>query len=243
MLIEIFTDTVYEQTVCDPERGIKSKRAPKIIISERGRGDTTKLRDAYIKARDFITVALDNSYYCICSGGKYMLEIEWVRKEENISLSYNTTVGIAENKFSFKFNSLRDTLDDDHSSTIHGEISIDEDLNVVYFSRDRVTRKVDADNTASNDCSPFVQSCHQEEPTDLSEGGDSIDDGSSFELSMNSFSVDQGTIDVSDPNMGIGTVDGSMFSIDEEKQKRQDEFLKNMSRKISKRNNKSTNLK
>ena len=36
MLIEIFSDCIYDQTPCDPNNGIVSKRVPKIIISERG---------------------------------------------------------------------------------------------------------------------------------------------------------------------------------------------------------------
>ena len=49
MLIEIFTDTIFDETICDPSRGIESKKVPKTIISEKG---DLKLRDMYLAARD-----------------------------------------------------------------------------------------------------------------------------------------------------------------------------------------------
>ena len=182
-----------------------------------------------------------------------------------------TTKAIDERKFMFKFNSLRDTIDSDKNITIHGTVVIDEQLNVVSYTRDRVLVPVVSSNTVTtrlvtdststsgrrfevvqdNDIScggidsrPFVEGCQQEVPSDSSEDAGSVttneDSGNPVELSKNSFSVHRGVIKVSDPDMKIGTVNGSSFSIDAEKQRRQDEFLKNMSRKISKRNSNST---
>lgn len=263
MLIEIFSDCIYDQTPCDPNNGIASKRVPKIIISERG---DTMLTNMYLKAREFLTMALDNSYYCIKTGGSYVLEIE-PEKYQDTCITTVTTKAIDVRKFTFKFNSLRDTIDNDKNITIHGTVVIDEQLNVVLYTRDRVlvpvvssntvtTRIVNDSNSTSGhrievvqdssasyegiDSRPFVESCQQEVPSDSSEDAGSVttneDSGNHVELSKNSFSVRRGVIKVSDPDMEIGTVDGSSFSIDAEKQRRQDEFLKNMSRKISKRN-------
>lgn len=268
MLIEIFSDCIYDQTPCDPNNGIVSKRVPKIIISERG---DTMLTNMYLKAREFLTMALDNSYYCIKSGGSYVLEIEPENKQDNTYITAVTAKAIDEKKFTFKFNSLRDTIDSDKNITIHGTVTIDEQLNVVSYTRDRVSVPVISSNTVStrivtdstntsgrrievvqdNDIScggidnrPFVEGCQQEVPSDSSEDAGSVttneDSGNPVELSKNSFSVRRGVIKVSDPDMEIGTVDGSSFYIDTEKQRRQDEFLKNMSRKISKRNSNST---
>ena len=108
MLIEIFSDCIYDQTPCDPNNGIVSKRVPKIIISERG---NTMLTNMYLKAREFLTMALDNSYYCIKTGGSYVLEIETENKQDNTCITAVTTKAIDERKFTFKFNSLRDTID------------------------------------------------------------------------------------------------------------------------------------
>lgn len=268
MLIEIFSDCIYDQTPCDPNNGIVSKRVPKIIISERG---NTMLTNMYLKAREFLTMALDNSYYCIKTGGSYVLEIEPENKQDNACITAVTTKAIDERKFMFKFNSLRDTIDSDKNITIHGTVIIDEQLNVVSYTRDRVlvpvvssntvTTRIVTDSTSTsgrrievvqdNDAScgginsrPFAKGCQQEVPSDSSEDAGSVttneDSGNPVELSKNSFSVRKGVINVSDPDMEIGTVDGSSFSIDAEKQRRQDEFLKNMSRKISKRNSNST---
>lgn len=272
MLIEIFSDTVYDQTPCDPEHGIVSKRVPKIIISERG---NTMLNDMYLKARDFLTVALDNPYYSLKSGGAYMMEIEPVLLENDDTtccISAKTTKELPERKFLFKFNSLRDTMDSDKNITIHGSIIIDEQLNVVSYVRDRVSKPIVPNNTTlttrmvtdststsgrrlevqeinvqGDNCRPFVEGCQQDEPSDSSEDAGSVttneDSGNPVELSKNSFSVRRGVIKVSDPEMEIGTVDGLSFAIDAEKQRRQDEFLKNMSRKISKRNKNTRNPK
>lgn len=270
MLIEIFSDCIYDQTPCDPNNGIVSKRVPKIIISERG---DTMLTNMYLKAREFLTTALDNSYYCIKTGGSYVLEIESENYQDNTCVTAAIIKAIGERKFTFKFNSLRDTIDTDKNDTIHGTVVIDEQLNVVSYTRDRVLEPVASSNTLTtrivtdststsgrrvevvqvqdNDVScggkeihPFVESCQQEVPSDSSEDAGSVttneDSGNPIELSKNSFSVRGGVIKVSDPDMEIGTVDGSSFSIDAEKQRRQDEFLKNMSRKISKRNSNST---
>ena len=268
MLIEIFSDCIYDQTPCDPNNGIVSKRVPRIIISERG---DTMLTNMYLKAREFLTTALDNSYYCIKTGGSYVLEIEPEKKQDSTCITAVTTEAINERKFMFKFNSLRDTIDSDKNITIHGTVVIDEQLNVVSYTRDRVlvpaissnvvtTRIInDSSSTSSHlvealqgsdascggtDSHPFVEGCQQEVPSDSSEDAGSVttneDSGNPVELSKNSFSVRKGVIKVSDPDMKIGTVDGSSFSIDAEKQRRQDEFLKNMSRKISKRNSNST---
>ena len=268
MLIEIFSDSVYDQTPCDPERGIASRRVPKIIVSERG---NTRLNDMYIKARDFLTVALDNTYYSIQTGGSYMLEIECVSRDDHNSLTSTTSRQIPEKKFQFKFNSLRDTMDSSKNVTIHGELIIDDHLNVISFSRDRVSEAIVSSNTfptklvtdststsgrrivtdetvvTGGSCRPFDDGCQQEEPSESSEDAGSVttneDSGNPVELSKNSFSVRRGIINVSDPEMEIGTIDGSSFAIDTEKQKRQDEFLKNMSRKISKRNRDTRNPK
>lgn len=267
MLIEIVTDYICDKTPCDPDNGIESKRVPKIIISERG---DILLNSMYLKAREFLTTALDNSYYCIKSGGSYVLEIEPETKYYD-TCGVTVSKNIDERKFTFKFNSLRDTIDSDKNITIHGTVVIDEQLNVVSYTRDRVLAPATTSNTIStrfvtdststsgrrvevvqgDDASygginsrPFDEGCQQEVPSDSSEDAGSVttneDSGNPVELSKNSFSVRRGVIKVSDPDMEIGTVDGSSFSIDTEKQRRQDEFLKNMSRKISKRNSNST---
>ena len=103
MLIEIFSDCIYDKTTCDPNNGIVSKRVPKIIISERG---NTMLTNMYLKAREFLTMALDNSYYCIKTGGSYVLEIEPENKQDNTCITAVTTKYIDGRKFTFKFNSL-----------------------------------------------------------------------------------------------------------------------------------------
>lgn len=267
MLIEIFSNTVYEETPCDGSRGLASKHVPKIIISERG---DSNLRDMYIKARDFLTAALDNPYYSIKTGGSYMLEIEVKKCDDTTSISTSASRSkIPEKDFSFKFNSLRDTLDGNRNITIHGYITIDSQLNVISFTRDRIyevksidsntvlTQQQITDSTSTTgkryvydeisvemtggNLDPFVERCQQEKSNVKSEddaGSDTTneDSESPVNLSENSFSVHKGSIRVSQPDLEIGTVEGSSFSVDTEKQRRQDEFLKNMSRKISKRN-------
>lgn len=268
MLIEIFGNTVYEETPCDGSRGLVSKHVPKIIISERG---DSNLRDMYIKARDFLTAALDNPYYSIKTGGSYMLEIEVKKSDDTTCISTSASRSkIPEKDFSFKFNSLRDTLDDNKNITIHGNITIDSQLNVVSFTRDRIyeaepigsstvlTQRQITDSTSTTgkryvydeeisvemtggNLDPFVERCQQEKSNVKSEGDagsvtTNEDSESPVNLSENSFSVHKGSIRVSQPDLEIGTVEGSSFSVDTEKQRRQDEFLKNMSRKISKRN-------
>lgn len=257
MLIEIFSDKVYEETTCDPKHGIKSKRAPSTQISERG-----PIGDYYLKARDFLVAALDTPYFAISTGGSYMLEIECDDPEFKSNTSITPPAYISEHKFSFKFNSLRDTMDNDKASTIHGEVIIDKLFNVISFKRDRVpayatnnatctyTQKVVTDSTSTSgkrtewvkieeeSNHPFDSGCQQEEPCDDTKGAgsDATGESESIELSKNSFSVKGSEITVKDPELKIGTVDGRSFSIDAEKQKMQDEFLANMSRKISKRN-------
>lgn len=248
MLIEIFTDTIFDETICDPSRGIESRKVPKTVISEKG---DPKLHDTYLVARNFLINALDRPQYGLDKGCHYMLEIEYVPQHDLNVISTATEVKLNEKKFLFKFSSLR-SYDKPYDGTVHGEVVVDEDLNVVEFRREKIYVKNNVSNTSiticnSNDtCStsaegesnvPFVNSCQQEVPTDYSEGADSVTNESPVELSKNSFSVEDRTIDVSDPNLGIGSVEGSFFSVDLEKQKKHDEFFRNMSDKISRRNN------
>ena len=253
MLIEIFSDRVFENTAEDPEHGIRSQRAPSTHISEKG-----PIIDYYLKARDFLIMLLDNQYNCIRNDGSYMLEIEKTNQvTENTFICGSRFIN--EYEFSFKFNSLRDTMDEDKAYTIHGSIIIDANFNIIDFERDRV-KQVDSSNvttvmtprlvTDSTSTSgrrfeyieennhPFDSGCQQKEPCKDTKGADSnITNGSeSIELSENSFSVKGTSINITDPKLKIGTIDGNSFSIDEEKQRKQDEFLANMSRKISKRN-------
>lgn len=268
MLIEIFNDHVYDETPHGV--GAASKHVPKIIISERG---DIKLRDMYLKAREFLTVALDNPYYAIKTGGSYMLEIE-VDKEKEVSASIsagNMMRKIPEKTFTYKFNSLRDTLDSDKNITVHGHIVIDDQLNVVSYYRDRIAEPITeyttvisermiTDSTSTSgkryvydeeniggSSNPFVDRCQQKESSDKSEDAGSVtteeDSENPVELSENSFSVRRGLINVVHPELEIGSVEGSSFNIDAEKQKRQDEFLKNMSEKISRRHRNLQNPK
>lgn len=263
MLIEMFNDRVYEETVQDLEHGIKSKRVPYTIISERG---NMALTNIYLTARDFLRNALDNDYYCIRSGGAYMLEIEHKGTCNACSIQTGPKK-IAEHNFIFKFSSLRGTLDDDKNITIHGELVVDKLGNVVRFERDRINEytkpytysSITTTNTipdptstsgkriinvervlesAANEVesSPFDSGCQQKEPCKNIKGAGSNVTNESVELSGNSFSAEGSTINVSHPELEIGIVVGDQFNIDAEKQKRQDEFLRNMSRKISKRN-------
>lgn len=266
MLIEMFNDRVYEETIQDLEHGIKSKRVPYTIISERG---DMALTNIYLAARDFLRNALDDNYYCIKSGGAYMLEIEHKSTCDTCSIQTGPKK-IAEHNFTFKFSSLRGTLDDDKNITIHGELTVDKLGNVVQFKRDRIneyvkpctypsvttTTKIVSDPTSTSgrrivnveraldsaanevESSPFDSGCQQKEPCEDIKGADSniANESKPVELSGNSFSAEGSTINVSHPELEIGTVVGDQFNIDAEKQKRQDEFLRNMSRKISKRN-------
>ena len=247
MLIEIFTDTIFDETICDPSKGIESKKVPKTVISEKG--DPT-LHDMYLTARDFLVNTIDRHQYGLDKGCHYMLEIEYTPQHDLNVINAVTERKLNEKKFLFKFSSLR-SYDKPYDGTVHGEVVVDEDLNVVEFRREKIYVKNDTfstDVTARNidyACStsakgksndPFVDSCQQEVPTDSSEGADSITDECPVELSRNSFSVENGTIDVSDPNLGIGSVEGSSFSVDLDKQNKHDEFFKNMSDKISRRN-------
>lgn len=257
MLIELFNDRVYEETVQDLEHGIKSKRVPYTIISERG---DMALTNIYLAARDFLRNALDDNYYCIKNGGAYMLEIEHKSTCDMCSIQAGPKK-IAEHNFTFKFSSLRGTLDDDKNITIHGELTVDKLGNVVQFKRDRInenvkpftyssvttTTKTAPDPastsgrrivTVEGESGPFDSGCQQKEPCeDIKGAGSNIaNESKPVELSGNSFSAEGSTINVSHPELEIGTVVGDQFNIDAEKQKRQDEFLRNMSRKISKRN-------
>lgn len=270
MLIEIFTDRIYEETVCDPKNGIRSRRVPSITISE---GGDTMLRDKYLKASKFLISALDNDYYGISRGGYYMLEVEKKCFNDSTTISAgNMKRDIPETAFSFKFNFLRDTIDADKNITIHGKIIIDDRLNVVFFNRDRLEEAIDPVSTIyttkiennptstgdtrrvwdehSSDCAlegtssnPFDYGCQQEVPTDKDSegaGSDTTENSeASVELSKNSFTVKKRVINVTIPDMKVGSVEGSSFSVDLEKQRRQDEFIKNLSRKISKRNSNS----
>lgn len=270
MLIEIFNDTVYDETPCDSSRNIVSRRVPKIIISESG---DTKLRDMYLKARDFLTMALDNTYYSIKNGGFYMLEIEVDKTSEITDInSGNMIQKIPERDFTYKFNSLRGTLDTDKNITVHGRIVIDDQLNVVSYCRDRImgyieptsilTPRMVTDSTNisgrryvydeiennGGTSGPFVERCQQNNPPEnKSEDADSAatneESETPVELSENSFSIRKGSINVVHPELEIGVVKGSSFSVDTDKQKRQDEFLKNMSEKISRRNRNLRNPK
>lgn len=256
MLIEIFSNKVYEETPCDPEHGIKSRRVPSTHISEKG-----NVIDYYLKARDFLIMALDNNYTCIKSGGGYMLEIEKQKVTNGITSSLTPSSYIDEYEFSFKFNSLRDTIDEDKSYTVHGSLIVDMNFNVIEFKRDRVkaiispettvvTTRMVTDSTSTSGrrieyvdsqgeaTRPFDSGCQQKEPCEDTKGADSdtTKESESIELSENSFSVKGTAINITDPKLEIGTVEGNSFSIDEEKQRKQDEFLANMSRKISKRN-------
>lgn len=246
MLIEIFTDTIFDETICDPSRGIESRKVPKTVISEKG---DPKLRDTYLVARNFLINALDRPQYGLDKGCHYMLEIEHVIQHDLNVINAVTERKLDEKKFIFKFSSLRG-CDKPYDSTVHGEVVVDEHLNVVEFKREKIYVKNNVSNAtitvcnANDTCStegetniPFVNSCQQEVPTDYSEGADSVTNESPVELSKNSFSVEDRTIDVSDPNLGIGSVEGSFFSVDLEKQKKHDEFFRNMSDKISRRNN------
>ena len=251
MLIEIFTDTIFDETICDPSRGIESKKVPKTIISEKG---DLKLRDMYLAARDFLISALDRPQYGINKGCHYMLEIEYMLQNDIKTISVSCQRSLDEKNFLFKFSSLT-SHDEPYNTTVHGEVDVDEDLNVVEFKREKIyvidynstttTTNIlhnnksycEVSDSIKGECaSPFVDSCQQEVPTDSSEGADSITDECPVELSRNSFSVENGTIDVSDPNLGIGSVEGSSFSVDLDKQNKHDEFFKNMSDKISRRN-------
>lgn len=257
MLIEIFSDKVYENTVADTNRGIKSRRVPSTHISEKGR-----VIDYYIKARNFLIDALDNDYTNLKRGGSYMLEIEKQKVTNGITSSLTPSAYIDEYEFSFKFNSLRDTTDEDKAYTIHGSLIVDDHFNVIEFKRDRVkvvvppsatvtvTTRIVTDSTSTSgrriehvesqgeNAHPFDSGCQQKEPcdTDKGAGSDTTDESESIELSENSFSVKGTAINIIDPKLEIGTVEGGSFSVDEEKQRMQDEFLANMSRKISKRN-------
>ena len=263
MLVEIFTDTIFDETVCDPSRGIESRKVPKTVISEKG---NPKLHDMYLVARNFLVNALDRPQYGLSKGCHYMLEIECVPQHDLNVINAVTERRLDEKKFLFKFSSLR-SYDKPYDGTVHGEVVIDEDLNVVEFKREKIYVRNDSAITCttlnrSDSCCtgtiskateydpvevddscegestvPFVNSCQQEVPTDSSEGADSVTNESPVELSKNSFSVEDRTIDVSDPNLGIGSVEGSFFSVDLEKQKKHDEFFRNMSGKISRRNN------
>ena len=207
----------------------------------------------YLAARDFLISALDRPQYGINKGCHYMLEIEHMLQNDIKTISVSCQRSLDEKKFLFKFSSLM-SHDEPYNTTVHGEVDVDEDLNVVEFKREKIyvidhSINTITTNTFNNkSCSevsdsikgecaaPFVDSCQQEVPTDSSEGADSITDECPVELSRNSFSVENGTIDVSDPNLGIGSVEGSSFSVDLDKQNKHDEFCKNMSDKISRRN-------
>lgn len=264
MLVEIFTDTIFDETICDPSRGIESRKVPKTVISEKG---DPKLHDMYLVARNFLINALDRPQYGLDKGCHYMLEIEYVPQHDLNVISTATEVKLNEKNFLFKFSSLR-SYDKPYDGTVHGEVVVDEDLNVVEFRREKIYVRNDSAITCttlnrSDSCCtgtiskateydpvevddscegkstvPFVNSCQQEVPIESSsEGADSVTNESPVELSKNSFSVEDRTIDVSDPNLGIGSVEGSFFSVDLEKQKKHDEFFRNMSGKISRRNN------
>lgn len=255
MLIEMFNDRVYEETIQDPEHGIKSRRVPYTVISERG---DIELHCLYNAALNFLKHALDNDYYAISNGGSYMIEIEHKSSCTAASIQSGPRK-IAEHNFTFKFSSLRDTMDDDKNITIHGDLTVDKLGNVVEFKRDRINEYINPSTyptatktyvadpsstsgmklvTVEGECDPFDSSCQQKEPCEdiKGVGSDITEESESIELSKNSFSAHGTTINVSNPELEIGTVVGDQFNIDVEKQKRQDEFLKNMSRKISKRN-------
>lgn len=224
------------------------------------------LKAMYNTVRDFLIHTLDSPYYrCTSKGGGYMLEIEYIHPKNEVNSitisQYNT-----EYKFQFKFCNLRKYDAEEYRSqydkNIHGCVLIDEDLNIVSFTRDKIEKPVSSINncittSSKYECAhtaatsvrrvtnPFDNRCQQEVPVDNSQVADSDTTTQDYvdpiNLSDNSFSVNEGTIDISDPSMEIATVDGSSFFIDEEKQRKRDEFLKNMSRKISKRNSDKNN--
>lgn len=259
MLIEVFSDTIYDIDN-DSERKI-----PRSLISETG-GNVNKYyekaRKFILGTVDTIEYQIaEGGLYML----EIELHSK-TTANDSITCSATDTKELDRYTFRFKFNSLQHHLDKELSKTIHGTVVIDEYLNVIEFTRDSVTRfiknsttiirsrnkvetvtvpKLVNDPSSSSGKSlvfeeknlPFDSSCQQIEPSETEDAGSDItNESKSVELSEHSFSVKGSTINVSHPEMEIGTVKDGSLSIDVEKQRLQDEFLRNMSQKMSKRN-------
>lgn len=257
MLIEVFTDRV-----CEIHND--GSKSPAVMISDPG-GLITGM---HVAASKYIKMALDNEVYNLFKGGRYMLEVELKGKTDYTTITYaNTSMStVPQATFGFKFNSLNSGLSDEYRMTIHGDIVLDKDCRLIAFKRDDTqkittatisTVKVSNDTAAEKAVSsmiattttqsgyraevvdPFDSSCQQSVPTDEdSEDAGSNNTSDPVELSENSFTVSGSIISISSPELKIGTVDNDSFNIDAEKQRKQDEFLRNMSIKMSKRHKK-----
>lgn len=228
MLIEIFTNDTYEQTPCDLENGIKSKKIPKTWIRENNRD----IINAYIKARDMIKFAIMKD-----SNAPYML---------TISKTNGTKFGIKNCAVHFDYK-LDLVCSEDSFNTIEGTVCVDYKNNIIGFSRaysentEEDERKyLDYNSNPNGD----IDSGNTDEDTicnsDKNEEYHPLEDcirqtcvvSPTVELSPDSFSVGGDIIEVSCPEMEIGSVEESTFNIDSSRQAAQDAFMKNMSNKF-----------
>jgi len=256
MLFEIFDDHNYEETVCDPEKGIESCCVPKTIISE----IDENLRSLYKLSRDFLVNVLDKPEFNLRHGGHYMLEID-LRKDTanaNNCTAYRSKVKTFDFKFAvgnIQINGFlkidgnqniieyhRDTKEEDLVYTTSGTIlsspkfvhdpTSTSGSKVVYEKEYLGKWGKDIDSVTTQP--PFAERGQQPGEVDSSEEqpADRGEVNSPINLSGNSFAVEEGIIEVKDPELEIGKVEDRSFSIDADKQAMQDAFLKTLNDKI-----------
>ena len=186
-------------------------KKPCTVISETDSGVIAQ----YNIAKNFILYASDKPELHLFAGGHYALIIT-----RDMIDSCNKTF------FSFTLDSF------DIEEISEGKLVIGPDGTVCSFSK-YVKDTID-DRKKEIDCSD-INIANRVSVINESKCDNRTDDHP-IELSSNSFTVDENTIGVDCPELKIATVDKSTFNIDEDRQKAQDKFLKNLSRKISKAN-------
>jgi len=144
----------------------------------------------------------------------------------SITTASNTTKDRAEYKYTIR---VVDNSEHKTSCEVHGNISITSNLNVMKFVRDYTIDEIVSNSGIKEDFT--IPGTYIDSRPNIIEI--STNSTPKLELSPDSFTAEGRSIEVSCPEMGIGSVENSSFNIDEERQSAQDAFLKTMSDKFN----------